>query len=293
MKIHGIFTALTTPFKVDGELYEQKVVENVRKLNATGLAGYAVNGSTGETPMLSVDERVRVLQCVREASADGKILIAGLASDSVFESVRIAGLAAEMGYDFALALTPFYYRNQMQRPETQTRYYRELADRSKIPVLLYNMPGVTGYDLPVAVISELSRHPNIAGIKDSSGNLEKLRQTIGEVENGFQVFSGSGMNFGEAVEAGAAGAILAISNAVPRAAVSVWEAFHRGDHEQACGWRNRISPFARLIATKYGIPGIKHAMDLNGFYGGPPRLPFAPPSESDREDIAGTLQGLD
>jgi 4-hydroxy-2-oxoglutarate aldolase len=292
MKLQGIFTALTTPFKEDGELHEQKVVENVRKLNGSGLAGYAVNGSTGETPMLSVDERVRVLECVRDASADGKILIAGLASDSVFESVRIAGIAAEMGYDLALALTPFYYRNQMQRPETQTRYYRELADRSKIPLLLYNMPGVTGYDLPVAVISELSRHPNIIGIKDSSGNLDKLRQTIGAVDNGFHVFSGSGVNFGEALEAGAAGAILAIANAVPQATVSVWETFRKGEHEQACGWRTRISPFARLIATKYGIPGIKYAMDLNGFYGGAPRSPFAPPSESDRVEIAGTLQGL-
>ncbi len=152
MALHGIFVALTTPFDPEGGVYREKILENIRKLNGVPLAGYAVCGSTGETPMLSLDERIGLLEAVREASAEGRTLIAGLASDSVHESVRIANRAAEIGYQFALALTPFYYRAQMQRPETQSRYYREVADRSKIPVLLYNMPGLTGYDLPVPVI---------------------------------------------------------------------------------------------------------------------------------------------
>jgi 4-hydroxy-2-oxoglutarate aldolase len=292
MKLQGVFSALTTPFDEDGELLGEKVIENVRKLNDVPLSGYAVCGSTGETPMLSLDERVHLMECVREASGDGKTLIAGLASDSVHESVRIANRAAELGYHFALALTPFYYRNHMGRPETQLRYYREVADRSKIPVLMYNMPGVSGYDLPVAIISELSRHPNIVGIKDSCGNLEKLKETLGAVESGFQVLSGSGANFGEAVEAGAAGAILAITNAVPRATVSAWEAFRSGRLEVAREWQARIVPFARAIAAKHGIPGIKSAMDMNGFYGGPPRLPFVRPGDEAREEISQVLQGL-
>jgi 4-hydroxy-2-oxoglutarate aldolase len=292
MKLQGIFTALTTPFDTDGELLGQKVIENVRKLNEIPLSGYAVCGSTGETALLSLEERLRVMECVREASPEGKVLIAGLASDSVHESVRIANRAAELGYDFALALTPFYYRGHMGRPETQLRYYREVADRSKIPVLLYNMPGVSGYDLPVSIIAELSRHSNIVGIKDSSGNLEKLKETLSAVENGFRVFSGSGTTFGEALEAGAAGAILAVTNVLPEAAVSLWEALRSGQIDLAREWQARIAPFARCIATKHGIPGIKGAMDLRGFYGGPPRLPFVSPAEDARSEIAQTLNGL-
>ncbi len=292
MKIQGIFPALTTPFDEDGEVSWQRAAENVQKLNGIRLSGYAVCGSTGETPMLSSDERMRLLECVAEASAPGKVLIAGLASDSVHESVRIANRAAAMGYHFALALTPSYYRVQMQQPETQTRYYREVADRSKIPVLLYNMPGVTGYDLPVAVIAELSRHPNIAGIKDSSGNLDKLKETVGAVERGFQVLSGSGVNFGDALHAGASGAILAIANATPQAALSVWEEFSRSEREGAADWQTRIAPLARLIGTRYGIPGLKHAMDLNGFCGGPARLPFGSLSNEGRDEICQALKGL-
>lgn len=292
MNIQGIFPALTTPFDENGEVYWQKVVDNVRKLNEIPLSGYAVCGSTGETPMLSSDERVRLLECVREASISGRTLIAGLASDSVHESVRIANRAADVGYHFALALTPFYYRGQMQRPETQMRYYQQLAEQSKLPVLLYNMPGLTGYDLPVPLISELSRHKNIVGIKDSSGNLEKLKETVASVESGFQVLSGSGINFGDALHAGASGAILAVANAAPRASVSVWDAFRSDQRDAVAEWQNRIAPFARVIGTKHGIPGLKHAMSLNGFYGGPPRSPFAVPSEQDCKEIALALQGL-
>ena len=276
MKLQGVFPALTTPFDENGELSVQKLAENVRKLNEFPLSGYAVCGSTGETPMLSLDERLRVMECVRTASIGGKMLIAGLASDSVHESVRIANRAAGMGYHAALALTPFYYRSQMQRPETQLRYYSEVAEHSKIPVL----------------ISELSRHQNIVGLKDSSGNLEKLKETVGAVESDFQVLSGSGVNFGDALEAGASGAVLAIANATPRATVSVWESFRSIQLDAAREWQMRIAPWARLIGAKYGIPGIKHAMDLNGFHGGPSRLPFVPLAYEDKQEIAQALQQL-
>lgn len=292
MKIEGIFPALTTPFAANGDVHWTKLTDNVRKLNAVPFTGYAVCGSTGETPMLNSDERLRLLECVKEASTNEKVLIAGLASDSVHEGVRVAKRAAELGYHLALALTPSYYRTQMQRPETQTRFYRELADRSPLPVLLYNMPGVTGYDLPVSLISDLSRHPNIVGIKDSSGNLEKLKETVEAVESGFQVLSGSGVNFGDALNIGACGAILAIANATPRASLSVWEAFRSEQRDAAREWQMRIAPLAKMIGAKYGIPGLKYAMDLNGFYGGPPRLPFAPLDEQECEEVSRALKTL-
>lgn len=293
MKIEGIFPALTTPFTPQEEVFWDKVEENVVRLNALPLAGYAVCGSTGETPMLNTEERVRLLDSVKAASAPGRILIAGLASESVHEAARVAKRAAQLGYHLALALTPSYYRTQMQLAETQIRFYTDLADRSALPVLLYNMPGVTGYDLPVAVISALSRHSNIVGIKDSSGNLEKLKETVAAVESGFQVLSGSGVNFGEALQLGASGAILAIANAAPGAALSVWDAF-RSEQRSACSeWVSRIAPLAKLIGAKYGIPGLKHAMDLAGYYGGPARLPFLPLDNAARQDIQRALAAIE
>src|SRR5205085_7430401 len=129
------------------------------------------------------------MEWVREASAPGKTLIAGVGAESVQETVEIANRAAEAGFHAALALTPFYYRNQMHRPETQALYFRALADRSKIPVLIYNIPQVTGYMLPVETVAELSHHPNIAGMKDSSGDNERMKHVVAAVKPGFQVFS--------------------------------------------------------------------------------------------------------
>jgi 4-hydroxy-2-oxoglutarate aldolase len=292
MKLQGIFPALATPFDHAGDLYKVKVFHNVEKLNRIALAGYCVCGSTGETPLLSFDERVQLMEWVRQAAADNKILIAGVGAESVHETVRIANRAAEIGFHFALALTPFYYRTQMYRPDTQALFFRAVADGSKIPVLLYNIPQVTGYDLPVETIAALSGHPNIAGMKDSSGNLEKLEQTVKAVNSGFQVFSGSGSNFGAALQKGAAGGILAIANPIPYACVTVWEAFRTREYDAAADWQARIQPPSKLIAAKYGIPGVKYAMDLNGYYGGPPRLPFVPLCREAQTEIEQALQDL-
>jgi len=292
MKLQGIFPALTSCFDHEGNLYKAKVFHNIQKLNSVALSGYLVCGSTAETPLLSTDERIQYMEWVREASADGKVLIAGVGAESVHESVRVAARAADAGFHVALALTPFYYKQQMHRPETQALYFRALADHSRLPVLLYNIPQVTGYDLPVDTIADLSHHPNIIGMKDSSGNVPKLAETAKAVKPGFQIFSGSGANFWDALNLGAAGAILAIANSIPYACVTVWEAFRTRQSEAGQDWQNRILPAAKLIATKYGIPGIKHAMDVNGYYGGPPRLPFIVPSADAKAEIEQAFDGL-
>jgi 4-hydroxy-2-oxoglutarate aldolase len=232
------------------------------------------------------------MEWVSQASAPGKTLIAGVGAESVHETLRVANRAADLGYHVALALTPFYYRGQMHKPETQAVFFRAVADQSKIPVLLYNIPQVTGYDLPVDTIAELSQHPNIIGMKDSSGNVEKLKQTVKAVKPEFQVLSGSGVSFGEALEVGAAGAILAIANALPYACVTIWEAFRSRQQEACKDWQTRLLPASKIIAAKYGIPGLKHAMDLTGYYGGPPRLPFVPPSNEGKAEIAQAFDGL-
>jgi 4-hydroxy-2-oxoglutarate aldolase len=292
MKLQGIFPALTSSFDHQGNLYKAKIFHNVEKLNQIALSGYTVCGSTGETPLLSIDERIQLMEWVREASAEGKTLIAGVGAESVHETVRVANRAAEIGYHVALALTPFYYRGQMHRPETQALFFRAVADRSKIPVLLYNIPQVTGYDLPVDTIADLSHHPNIIGMKDSSGNLEKLKETVAAAKPGFQVLSGAGVSFWEALQIGATGAILAIANPLPYACVTIWEAFRTREFEAGKDWQARLMPASKVIATKYGIPGLKHAMDLNGYYGGPPRLPFVPPSAEAKAEIEQAFDGL-
>jgi 4-hydroxy-2-oxoglutarate aldolase len=292
MKLQGIFPALTTPFDSSGDLRTDKLAYNVRKLNNIALSGYAVGGSTGETPMLSFEERLLCLECVRESAAEGKILIAGVSSQSVRESARLANRAAAIGFHVALALTPSYYPIQLRRPESQLLYYRSLADQSDIPVLLYNMPGVTGFNLPTDVIAELSHHPNIAGIKDSSGDLERVTQTLKTAKPGFQLLSGAGANFESALEAGASGAILAIADPLPYACVTVWEALRMRQPEAARDWQERIAPASQCISTRHGIAGLKYAMELNGYYGGPPRSPLPPLSAQDRQDIEQAFYGL-
>lgn len=291
MKLQGIFPALTTCFNDQGDLYKEKVFHNIQKLNRIALGGYLVCGSTGETPLLSVDERMRLMDWVREASAEGKTLIAGVGAESVRETVRLANCAADIGYQATLVLTPFYYRVQMHQPGTQALFFRAVADRSKLPVLIYNIPQVTGYDLPVDTIAELSHHPNIIGMKDSAGNLEKLKETVRAVKPGFDVMTGAAGILWDALQGGAAGAIMALVNALPYTCLTIWEAFRTREHEAGKDWQSRIQLSSRLTA-KYGIPGLKHAMDLNGYYGGPPRLPFVPASADAKAEIEQALDGL-
>jgi 4-hydroxy-2-oxoglutarate aldolase len=292
MKLQGIFPALTTCFDHQGGLYKAKVFHNIEKLNQVALAGYVVCGSTGETPLLSVTERLQLMEWVRAASAENKTLIAGAGAESVHETVEIANRAAGFGFHAALVLTPFYYPNQMRQPETQALFFRAVADRSRLPVLLYNIPQVTGYDLPVDTIAALSHHPNIIGMKDSSGNVEKLAETVRAAKPGFQTLSGAGLNFSEALHAGASGAILAIANPLPYACITIWEAFRTREYEAVRDWQSRLAPASRLIAVKYGISGLKYAMDLNGYYGGPPRLPLLPPSIEAKAEIEAVFNDL-
>ena len=292
IKLQGIFPALATPFDHNGNLYRAKIAHNIARLNSVGLAGYVVAGSTGESPLLSSEERIQLYEWVRETSAEGKVLIAGTASEGVHETVALVNRAADIGYHAALVLGPRYYKNLMHRPDTQAVFYRSIADRAKIPILLYNFPNVSGYDLPVDTIAALSEHPNIAGMKDSSANLEKLTATVAAVKPGFQVLSGSGVTFWSALKLGATGAILAFANAAPYACVTIWEAFRTREYEAAEDWQNRIFNAARLTAPVYGIPGLKHAMDLNGYYGGPPRLPLVPCGPEARAEIEQALEGI-
>jgi 4-hydroxy-2-oxoglutarate aldolase len=292
LKLNGVFPPLTTPFDHEGNMYRTKVAHNLSLLNAVALTGYVVAGSTGESPLLSTEERIKLFEWVKEDSAADRILIAGTASESVRETVTIVNRAADIGYSAALVLGPRYYRNTMHRPDTQALFYRAIADQARIPILVYNFPNVTGYDLPVDTLALLAEHPNIIGMKDSAGNVEKLAATVKAVPASFQVLSGSGTTFWPALQAGAAGGILAFADCAPYACVTIWEAFRTRQFEAAEDWQNRIQLAAKLVTATYGIPGLKFAMDLNGFYGGPPRLPLVTPSAEARDEITQALHGI-
>jgi dihydrodipicolinate synthase/N-acetylneuraminate lyase len=177
MLLHGIFPPITTPFYPDGNVYFKKLESNVERYSRTPVAGIVVLGSTGEAIMLSDQERRDVFKTAREAAAPNKVLIAGTGIESAVETLRLTEYAAKLGYDVAMVRTPHYYKRQMAAANILA-FYRTVADRSPLPVMIYNFPQATGYDIPAEVVIALAEHPNLIGIKESSGDVEKVRKMV-------------------------------------------------------------------------------------------------------------------
>ncbi|HYW46020.1 MAG TPA: dihydrodipicolinate synthase family protein [Bryobacteraceae bacterium] len=292
LKLQGIFPPITTPFDHTGNIYAAKVQHNVEKWNRTALAGYVVMGSTGESVMLTTDEKIAMWDLVAKHAAPEKLLIAGTGMESVRETVCLTNRAAEMGYKAAMVRTPHYYKNLVSRASAQALYYRTVADQSRIPLIIYNWPQATGVDIPVEAVVAISDHPNVIAIKESSGSLEKVMQMLREVRPGFQVLVGSAPTLWPSLLMGACGAILAYANAAPYSVIAIWEAYRTREEAAGLDWQNRIGRAATLVTTKYGVPGLKHAMDLNGYYGGPPRLPLSVPTPDARKEIEEAFKDL-
>ncbi len=212
--------------------------------------------------------------------------------ESVRETVALTNRAAEMGYKAAMVRTPHYYKNLVNRADAQMLYYRAVADQAKIPLIIYNWPQATGVDIPVEAVVCISEHPNVIAIKESSGSLEKVMQMIREVKPGFQVLVGSAPTLWPSLLMGACGAILAYANAAPYSTIAIWEAYRQRDEAAGLDWQNRIGRASMLVTSKYGIPGLKYAMDLNGYYGGPPRLPLTAPSPAAKQEIEEAFRDL-
>jgi 4-hydroxy-2-oxoglutarate aldolase len=285
LKLQGIFPPIATPFDHNGEIYKAKVRHNVEKWNKVGLAGYVVCGSTGESVYLTTEEKIQLWEMVAEYAASEKLLLAGTGVESVRETVALTNRAAEIGYKAAMVRTPHYYKGLLNNAAAQELYFNSVADQSKIPIMIYNWPQATGLDIPPDAVARLSEHPNIIAIKESSGNLEKVMQMIRETKEGFQVLVGSAPTLAPSLAVGAVGAVLAFANAAPYSTVAIWEAHRTREYDAAMDWQNRIARAAVLVTTKYGIPGLKYAMDLKGYYGGPPRLPLCPASPAARQEI--------
>src|ERR1700758_4533122 len=349
MLLHGIFPPITTPFYPDGNVYYKKLESNVERYSRTPVAGIVVLGSTGEALMLSDQEKRDVLRVAREATAPNKVLIAGTGIESAIETLRLTEYAAELGYDVAMVRTPHYYKKQMLAANILA-FYRTVADRSPIPVIVYNFPQATGYDIPAEVMIELAEHPNLIGIKESSGGVEKVRKMVegtthikrsatvtetfeavtprmlasaaasdsrngGELvpvgslsgakeskpsssavtvvgkmktrqkEVGFQVLVGAAHKLHPSLDAGAVGAILAFACPAPTACYEIYAAWKEGDAELARLKQERIIKSSQRVLGDLGIPGVKYAMDFNGYYGGPSRLPFLPLTSALKAEI--------
>src|SRR5579863_3835576 len=177
MLLHGIFPPITTPFYPDGNVYYKKLESNVERYSRTTCAGIVVLGSTGEAILLACQEQRDVLKSARGATAPNKVLVAGTGTESAIETLRLTEYASELGYDVAMVRTPHYYKKQMQPPNILA-FYRTVADRSPLPVMIYNFPQATGYDIPAELVIQLADHPNVIGIKESSGAVEKVRRMV-------------------------------------------------------------------------------------------------------------------
>jgi 4-hydroxy-2-oxoglutarate aldolase len=350
MLLSGIFPPITTPFYPQGNVYFKKLEANVERYSKTPVAGIAVLGSTGEAIMLSDLERRDVLQSAREASAPNKVLIAGTGMESADETLQLTEYAAKIGYDVALVRTPHFYRKQMA-PANLLAFYRFVADRSPLPVLIYNVPPFTAYDIPAELVIELAGHSNIIGIKESGGDVEKVRRMVegtrhvkrtttvtetfeavtprmltaaakgnGELvsiagstglsrpsssavavvgglktrqkEVGFQVLVGAAQTLEPSLHVGAVGAILGFAVPAPTACYEIYAAWKEGDAELARLKQQRIAKASHRIVGELGIPAIKYAMDFNGYYGGPARLPLLPVTADVKAEVERLLADI-
>ncbi|HKM83285.1 MAG TPA: dihydrodipicolinate synthase family protein, partial [Candidatus Acidoferrum sp.] len=252
MKFQGIFPALTTPFEADGWVSLGGLKENIRRYNKTGLAGYLVLGSTGESVMLLRAEADAVLAAVKEVAAPGKLLIAGTGAESTAETIVRTKRAAVLGYQAALVKTPYFYK-PVYRAETYIRHYRAVADASPIPVLLYSVPAFTGVTLESPEILKLAEHPNIAGIKDSSGSVQRVGEVVSCAPAEFQVLTGGAAVVYPALAVGASGAILALASALPEKFVELYELVQQGKHEQAKELQLALASTSKCIVSENGI----------------------------------------
>jgi 4-hydroxy-2-oxoglutarate aldolase len=375
MLLSGIFPPITTPFYPDGEVYYKKLESNVERYSRTPIAGIVVQGSTGEAILLSDQERRDVLKAALAAAAAHKVMIAGTGVECAHETLRLTEYAAELGYDAAMVRTPHYYKKQML-PANLLAFYRTVADRSALPIIIYNFPQATGYDLPAEVVIELAGHPNIIGIKESSGNLDKVNALVGgtrsikrkatvtetfeavtprmikaataesekqsrelvsitsqadaagsaerrtaspvqdasaskpssspsssavtvvgklktrQKEVGFQVMVGAAHQLESSLALGAVGAILAFAGPAPMACYEIYAALKDGDTALAREKQDRVKLAAQWVAGELGVPGVKYAMDLNGYFGGTSRLPFLPLSGEQKAEIEKVMAGI-
>ena len=283
INLHGIFPPITTPFE-NGKVAFDKLRTNIEKLSKTGITGIVVLGSNGEYVYLSEKEKRDVIEAVVRAVPDRMPVIAGTACESAAETIRLTRDSAELGVRAALLTSPHYYGGKMT-DEALFQFYSTVADRIPIPALLYNVPKFTHLNLSAGLVSRLSRHPNIVGIKDSSGNVNLLGQYLNTSEAGFNVLVGTAGVLFTGLALGCVGGIVAMANVAPEACVKILEFVNQQKFEKARRLQLQMLPVNNAVTVTYGISGLKAAMDMLGYFGGDPRLPLLPATKQEREAV--------
>jgi 4-hydroxy-2-oxoglutarate aldolase len=291
MDLHGIFPPITTPFSA-GKVAHDKMASNVEKWNRTGLKGYVVLGSNGEYVYLSEEEKRAVVDTVVQAAADEMRVIAGTGCESTTETLRLTEDCAKLGAHAALVVTPHYYAGRMKEGALM-KHFSELADHSPIPILLYNVPKFTHINMVAEFVARLSEHPNIIGLKDSSGNVIQLGEILNLVTKDFNVMVGTAGVLFSALTIGCVGGVCALANVAPEACVKIFDLVKTDDLDAARELQLKMIPVNQAVTAIYGVPGLKAAMDMLGYFGGDPRMPLMPSSGQERSEIKNILQKAD
>ena len=287
MKLQGMFALAATPFDHTGAIYRTKVLHNFAKWSRTSLAGFIVASPAGEGSLLEDDEKVELLKLAAASLPGGRdssrpILIGDVTQDGVWGAVRLARAMADAGAQAVISRAPREY----------PLYLRALADQSPVPVVIHNAPGLAGVDLSAPTIANLGQHPNIVGVLESGTPASRVREIRALTPKDFAVLAGTEGHVWESLRAGANGAALAFASAAPYATIAIWEAFRTREEDAGVDWQARIAHPSVLVTETWGAPGLKHAMDLNGYYGGPPRLPFVPVGADAKQQIEEAFRDL-
>jgi 4-hydroxy-2-oxoglutarate aldolase len=286
----GIFLPITTPFRNDGALDLVGLRSNIRSWNETGIDGYVLLGSTGERVHLDEGEYLEVIALARDEVSSKHVFIVGVGQQSTRGTINeIRRVVASVPVDAALVITPHFYRPSITQAALGN-HYQEIADKSPVPLILYSMPALTGIRIEPETAARLSEHENIVGIKDSSADVEALRETVKLVRNDFSVLTGNGTVLRAALDAGACGGILAVGCVVPALCLGIFRAVNSGDTERAVALQARLSPLAEAVTVSFGIGGLKAALDIEGYVGGAVRSPLCAPDQEAREEIRRCLE---
>jgi 4-hydroxy-2-oxoglutarate aldolase len=289
INLSGVFSPLAIPFDEQDEFAPEKMTFNINKLNETGLSGYVVMGSNGEYVYLNEKEKLEVLRTARQVIPKNKLMIAGTGCESTRHTLELTLKAAEIGADAAIIVNPSYYKSEMTVP-VLAAHYQKIADESPIPIIIYNFPAGTAIDLTADLIVQLSHHPNIIGVKDSGGVIPKMGEIIRAAADGFQVLAGSASFLFPSLAIGAVGGVLALANIAPEECLEIYRLFGAGDIKNGRVLHLRMLPINAAITARFGVSGLKAAMEMLGYQGGLPRSPLLPLPQEKRQELQKILK---
>jgi len=277
----GIIPPLITPF-VDDEVSTEKLLENLSKYESHMLSGYVLFGSNGESVFLTREEKLKIVQTVREHTS--RTLVVGTGWDSIKETISLSNEAAELGANYALVITPSFFKSEMKH-RSFLNYYTRVAESVMIPIIIYNVPKFTNVNIEVETIIELSTHPNIIGLKDSTENPSRISELKANVHSGFKLIVGTASVLYSGLLSGASAGILALANVAPDHCYQIYRFFKEREFDKALEFQNKMIPVNKAITSKFGVAGLKAAMDLLGYFGGSPRLPLEPLNEAQQIEL--------